>query len=59
MLILALLLASVASIIGLTNSSDIESSLKSTSCAVAITFDDIINGNVSSSGDFFAGLSTI
>ena len=58
-LVLALLLAAVASIIGLTNSSDIETSLKSTSCAFAITFDDLVNGNVSTTGGFFAGLTTI
>ena len=58
-LILALLLAAVASIIGLTNANDIETSFKATSCSLALTFDDIVNGNVSESGKFFAGISTI
>lgn len=58
-LILALLLSSIAAIIGLSNASDIESSIKTTSCALAFTFDDVINGNISESGQFFAGIKTV
>lgn len=44
---------------GLTSASDIESSMKSTGCALALTFDDLINGNISESGTFFAGITTV
>ena len=57
-LILALLLSMIASVIGLVNAGDIEKSFKTTGCAFSITFDDVVNGNVSSEGKFFAGIST-
>lgn len=55
-LVLAFLLIVVASVIGITRSSDIETSYRSVGCSAAITFDDIINGNVSTTGKYFIGM---
>jgi hypothetical protein len=46
-LILALLLLIIASVIGITRASDIQSSYTAVSCSVAITADDLLNGNIS------------
>lgn len=56
-LILALLLMIIASVLGITRSSDIEQSYKAVACSLAITFDDVANGNVSSTGKFFIGMN--
>ena len=48
----------IASVVGLVNAGDIQKSFKTTGCAFAITFDDVVNGNVSSEGKFFAGITT-
>lgn len=58
-LILALLLMIIASIIGITRASDIESSYQAVGCSAAITFDDVINGNKSTTGKFFVGLTPL
>lgn len=47
----------VISILGLAEASDIETSVKASGCSVAVLFDDLINGNVTSSGrGFWAGM---
>jgi hypothetical protein len=56
-LIIALLLIVGSSIAGLTKASDTQNSYEAMTCSVAITFDDIINGNISSDGHFFVGLT--
>ena len=56
-MILALLLLIVASVIGITKSSDIQSSFTAVSCSVAITFDDVVNGNTSTTGKYFLGMN--
>lgn len=56
-LILALLLMIVASVIGITRATDIQSSYTSVGCSVAVTFDDVINGNTSTAGTFFIGMN--
>lgn len=56
-LILALLLMIIASIIGITRAAAIEQSYQAVGCSAAITFDDVINGNKSSTGKFFVGLT--
>ncbi len=47
----------VASVIGITRSSDIEQSYKAVGCSLAITFDDVVNGNTSTSGKYFIGMN--
>lgn len=56
-LILAFLLLLVASVIGITRAGDIESSYKAVGCSAAITFDDLLNGNPSSTGKYFIGMN--
>jgi hypothetical protein len=58
-LILALLLLIVASVIGITKSSDIQSSYTAVSCSVAITADDLLNGNISTAGKYFLGMNNL
>lgn len=56
-LMAALTMILIVSIIGITESSDIELSMKSVGCSFAVVFDDIINGNVTSDGNgFFIGM---
>lgn len=47
----------VASVIGITRSSDIEQSYKAVGCSLAITFDDVVNGNTSTTGKYFIGMN--
>jgi bacteriorhodopsin len=49
-LIVALLLVVVASIVGITRAGDLEHTYYSVGCSVAITMDDILNGNRASTG---------
>lgn len=56
-LILAFLLLLVASVIGITKAGDIENSYKAVACSAAITFDDLLNGNTASTGNFFIGFN--
>lgn len=56
-LILALLLMIIASVIGITRATDIQSSYTAVGCSVAVTFDDVINGNTSTAGTFFIGMN--
>ena len=58
-MILALLLLIVASVIGITKSSDIQSSYTAVSCSVAITADDLLNGNISTAGKYFLGMNNL
>lgn len=58
-LIVALLLMIIASIIGITRAGDVEKSYQAVGCSAAITFDDIANGNISSTGKFFIGLNPL
>ena len=58
-MILALLLLIVASVIGITKSSDIQSSYTAVSCSVAITADDLLNGNISTAGNYFLGMNNL
>lgn len=56
-LIAALTMILVMGILGLSRSSDIEVSVKATCCTISVLFDDLLNGNVSSSGNFFIGMN--
>jgi hypothetical protein len=56
-LIIALLLIVGSSIAGLAKASDTQNSYEAMTCSVAITIDDIINGNTTSNGAFFIGLT--
>jgi hypothetical protein len=58
-LILALLLLIIASVIGITRASDIQSSYTAVSCSVAITADDLLNGNISTTGKYFLGMNNL
>lgn len=58
-LIVALLLIIVPSIIGLSRASDVQKSFEAVSCSAAITFNDLLNGNTSTTGKFFVGLSPL
>ena len=56
-LILALLLLIISSVIGITKASDIQSSYNAVSCSLAITTDDLLNGNISTTGKYFLGMN--
>jgi len=58
-LILALLLLIVASVIGITRASDIQSTFTAVGCSIAITTDDLLNGNKSTVGTYFMGMSNL
>ena len=45
------------SIIGITKAEDAVTSYKAMTCATAICLDDLINGNVSETSEFFIGLN--
>jgi hypothetical protein len=53
------LLIIVTSIVGIARSGEIESVYSSVGCSIAITLDDIINGNISSSNQYFIGLKAL
>lgn len=57
MLALGLILAAGA--IGLSKTKDLQKTIEAVGCTVAITLDDIINGNATESGRFFIGLRTL
>lgn len=59
MLVIALVVVIVPSIIGLSRSGDIQSSYEAVGCSAAIAFDDLLNGNVSTTGTFFIGLQPL
>ena len=44
---------------GLSKVNDLQKTVSAVSCSVAITLDDIINGNVTSTGKYFIGLQTL
>lgn len=56
MIALGLILA--GGIIGLTKTKDLQTAIEGIGCSVAITMDDIINGN-ETNGKFFAGIRTL
>ena len=49
----------IVSIIGITRAPEVEKTYSAMSCSVAICLDDFINGNVSSTGNFFLGLTPL
>jgi hypothetical protein len=53
-----LLLIIASSIVGLVKSKEIKSDYEAVGCSVAITFNDLLNGNVSSNGSVFIGLQS-
>ena len=44
---------------GLSKVNDLQKTVSAVSCSVAITLDDLINGNVTSTGKYFLGLQTL
>lgn len=58
-LIVALLLVIVASIVGITRAGDIENTFYAVGCSAALTFNDMIHGNVSSTGARFIGVKPL
>jgi predicted PurR-regulated permease PerM len=59
-LMIVLLLAIAASVPGITKASTLSNSIKTMQCGVAITFDDLLNGNVTTDNtSFFMGVSTL
>ena len=58
-LILAILLTLVAGVVGLTKAGDMQSSTNAVACSLAITLDDLINGNVTTAGTFFIGINPL
>lgn len=59
-LILLLLLIIIVSAIGLSKASTFKEGLSDLQCATAITFDDIVNGNVTKDGNnFFIGVNQL
>ena len=58
-LFVAVALVLIAGITGVAKAGDLESSMKAVSCSLAITFDDLINGNVSTAGTYFMGIRTL
>jgi len=59
-LVVALLLACVASIVGFTRANGLSSGISNTVCSTFILLDDFLNGNVTEAGTaFFAGLNTL
>lgn len=59
MLIIALLLATVAAIVGIVRAGDLKASFDAVACSGAIAMDDLINGNITTTGTFFMGLRTL
>lgn len=59
-LIIALGLILAAGAIGLSKSKDLQTTIESVGCSVSVTLDDVINGNVTSTGKFLwvSALST-
>lgn len=58
-LIIALGLILAAGAIGLSKSKDLQTTIESVGCSVSVTLDDVINGNVTSTGKFFVGIRTL
>lgn len=58
-LLLALGLILAAGAVGLSKSKDIQTTIETVGCSVAIVLDDIINGNTTSTGHFFIGIRTL
>lgn len=58
-LIVALLLVIVASIVGITRAGDLEQTYYAVGCSAALTFDDLLYGNVSSTNQFFIGVKPL
>jgi hypothetical protein len=58
-LVLAFLLIVVMSVIGITKAADAETAYKGMSCSIAICMDDLINGNVTTTGRLFIGLTPL
>lgn len=48
-----------AGAVGLSKSKDIQTTIETVGCSVAIVLDDIINGNTTSTGHFFIGIRTL
>jgi hypothetical protein len=55
-LIIALLLIIAPSILGLVKAKDLQRSYEAVGCSRALTFSDVLNGNISSTGKPFIGL---
>ena len=45
--------------IGIAKADDVEIAYEAMTCSVAISLDDLINGNVTSTGAFFLGLGPL
>lgn len=58
-LIIALLLATVASIVGIVRAGDLQGSFDAVACSGAIALDDLLNGNITTTGTFFMGIRTL
>jgi hypothetical protein len=58
-MVLAVLLIGVSSIVGISRAGKIVDAYESVGCSIAITLDDVINGNLSTSGTYFVGLKVL
>jgi hypothetical protein len=46
-------------VVGLSKVKDLQTTISAVGCSVAITLDDIINGNISTNGKYFVGIQTL
>jgi hypothetical protein len=58
-MVLSVLLIGVSSIVGISRAGKIVGAYESVGCSIAITLDDIINGNLSTSATYFVGLNVL